>query len=380
MWNRVIGQHRVKNILLSALRAQRLPHAYLFIGNEGVGKDATALELARVLHCEKRQEEACDACPSCLKMSSLQHPDVKLITALPVGKGEKSDDPPLEKLTAAEIQLIQEQYRLKGGNPYHRFAIPKANIIKINSIREVRRQSAMSSLYEGKKVFIISSADEMGEEASNTLLKTLEEPPGDTLLMLTTSRPESLLQTIVSRCQPVRFDPLTEEDIRSALTEREGVEQNQAALVARLANGSYVRALELLQADIAELRQDVVNFIRTALANNFVNLSGHVEKLAASKDREFIVRFLTLMLIWFRDAFVLLQGGTIINLDQQDDLKKFTAKFANADLQNVMDAVEHAISLIYKNGYIPLTLLQLAVKLRRAILETPSQRLQKTIA
>ncbi|MEK7672167.1 MAG: DNA polymerase III subunit delta, partial [Bacteroidota bacterium] len=92
MWNRVIGQYRVKNILLSALRAQRLPHAYLFIGNEGVGKDAMALELARVLHCEKNQADACNACPSCLKLNSLQHPDVKLITALPVGKGEKSDD------------------------------------------------------------------------------------------------------------------------------------------------------------------------------------------------------------------------------------------------------------------------------------------------
>lgn len=374
MWHRVIGQQRVKNILLSALRAKRLPHAYLFIGNEGVGKDAMALELARVLHCEKHGEEGCGACASCIRMNSLQHPDVKLITALPVGKGEKSDDPPMEKLTAVEVQSVQEQYRLKGENPYHRIAIPKANIIKINSIREVRRQSVMSSLYEGKKVFIISNADEMGDEASNTLLKTLEEPPGDTLLMLTTARPEALLQTIISRCQPVRFDPLTEDEIRAALIERESVEQNQAVLVARLANGSYVRALELLQADVGELRQDVVNFIRTALANNVINLLEHVEKLAASKDREFIVRFLTLVLMWFRDAFVLLQGGEIINLDQQEDLKKFTAKFAGADLQKVMEAVEHSISLIYKNGYISLTLIQLAVKLRRAILETPSVR------
>ncbi len=369
VWQRVIGQHRVKNILLSALRAERLPHAYVFVGNEGVGKDATALELARVIQCERKQQEACGSCASCLKMETLQHPDVKLIVPLPVGKSEQSDDGPLDKVPAGEVQAIQEQYRLKALNPYHRMAIPRANIIKINSIRQVRRESAMRSLYGGKKIFIISNADEMGDEAANTLLKTLEEPPGDTLLILTTSRPETLLTTILSRCQLVRFDPLTEEDIADALVARQHVDHTQALLVARLASGSYVRALELLQANVTELRQDVVMFVRTALAANFVNLSQHIDKLAASKDREFIVRFLSLMLVWFRDAFVLLQGADVINLDQQDDLKKFTSKFAAADLRAVMSAIDHAISLIDKNGYIPLTLLQLSVKMRRSILD-----------
>lgn len=369
MWNRVLGQRRVKSLLLGAIRSKRLPHAYLFVGNEGVGKDAVALELARTIHCVKKQEEACGECPSCLKMQSLQHPDVMLITALPTGKNEKAEDGPLDKVAAGDMQVIQEQYKLKGENPYHRISIPRANTIKISSIREVRRESAMTTLYDGKRIFIISNADEMGPEASNTILKTLEEPPGDTLLILTTCRPESLLPTIVSRCQVVRFDPLTEEDIRTALVEREGVDQGQATLVARLANGSYVRALQLLQSDINALREDVVLFIRTALANNLVNLSQHIEKLAASKDREFVVRFLSLMLIWFRDAFVLLQGGEIINLDQQDDLQKFTAKFPTADLEQVLTSIDHCICLIDKNGYILLTLLQLAVKLRRAILQ-----------
>jgi DNA polymerase III subunit delta' len=369
MWNKVIGQHRVKNILLSALRSHRLPHAYLFVGNEGVGKDAMALELARVLHCETQSDEACGVCGSCVRTLKLQHPDVAFITALPVGKGEKSDDGPLEKLAGPEIQSIQEQYLLKAENPYHRIAIPKANTIKINSIREVRRSSAMSTLYHGKKIFIISNADEMGIDASNTILKTLEEPAGDTLLILTTSRPETLLSTIVSRCQVVRFDPLTEEEIREALVSREQVELDKASLVARLANGSYVRALELLPADVAELRKDVVDFIRTVLGNNFINLSSHVEKLSAARDREAVTRFLTLMMMWFRDAYVLVRGGEIINLDQQEDLKRFTAKFSQANLEGAIAATDACVSLIGKNGYIPLALLQLSVKLRRLILE-----------
>ncbi len=98
----------------------------------------------------------------------------------------------------------------------------------------------------------------MGDEASNTLLKTLEEPTGECLFLLTTSRRDALLPTILSRCQQIRFDPLTEEEIAAALMERNGVAAEQAALVARLANGSYTRAVELLGDDLQEERAHVV--------------------------------------------------------------------------------------------------------------------------
>lgn len=356
-------------MLLAAMRSGRLAHAYLFVGNEGVGKDAMALELARVLHCRRGEEEACDVCESCITLNSLQHPDVHFIVALPVGRNEEADDAPLEKLTPADVEVIQQQLRQKGANPYHRMSIPRATRIKINSIREIRRQAVMSTQSDKPKVFIISNADEMGPEASNTILKTLEEPSHKTMLILTTSRPDALLRTIVSRCQIVRFDPLTENDIRTALIEREGIDHERASLVARLAGGSYVVALELLEADLTALRQDVVAFIRTVLANNRVNMVNHIERLAAEKDREFVARYLRLMGLWFRDAFVLSNGGLIVNVDQQEDLVRFTAKFASADLHRVLEAVDHALSLLYKNGYISLVLLQLAVKLRRAILE-----------
>ncbi|HSQ75052.1 MAG TPA: hypothetical protein VLT13_05825, partial [Bacteroidota bacterium] len=88
VWPRVLGQRRVKLQLLSVLESRRLPHAYLFHGPEGVGKDAMAIELARVLHCERGEEEACGRCDSCLKLESLQHPGVRFITALPVGQDE----------------------------------------------------------------------------------------------------------------------------------------------------------------------------------------------------------------------------------------------------------------------------------------------------
>ncbi|HCV41946.1 MAG TPA: DNA polymerase III subunit delta' [Bacteroidetes bacterium] len=368
IWPRIIGQDRVKHLLLSAMRKGKLPHAYLFVGNDGVGKDAVALELARVLHCEKGGEEACNECPSCVKVDSMQHPDVKLVVALPVGKGEKADDQPLEKLSPDEIRLVQEQFKLKAENPYCRITIPKATIIKINSIRDIRRESALSTYSRRKRVILISRADEMGDAAANTLLKTLEEPGGNTMLILTTSHRGALASTIISRCQVVQFDPLTETDICAALVDRNGVERGQASLVARLAHGSYSKALELLQDDVTVQRQQVVAFVRAALGSSVVAITDVVEELCATKDRDVLVRFLNLVLMWFRDALVLAQGGQVINLDQQDDIKRFVSRFSQADLIKTLADVERAIFLVERNVYINLVMLHLAVQLRSNIL------------
>jgi DNA polymerase III subunit delta' len=380
IWPAVLGQRRVKEALLGAFRNNRLPHAYLFYGNEGVGKDAVALELARVLHCEKNQDEACGVCSSCTKMASLQHPDVKLVVALPVGRGEEKDDPPLLKLSESEIKTIQEQFRLKAQNPYHRISIPRANIIKINSIREVRRESSLTTFDARRRVIIISHADQMGDEASNTILKTLEEPSGKTMLILTSAQREALLPTIVSRCQNVRFDPLSEEEIRLALVERNDIDKRRAGLVARLANGSYVRALELLDDDLAKERQDVIVFVKNALGSNPLKLTEEIDRFSGPKDRERVLRFLTLMLMWFRDALVLMQGGEVINLDQQDDLKSFVAKFPASNLIQVLADIENAISLVNRNVYIMLVLLRLSVQMKENILPERQTREAREVA
>lgn len=370
IWPRVIGQQRVKATLLSALRTGRLAHAYLFYGGEGVGKDAMALELARVIHCERGGEEACGICASCIHMETLQHPDVYLVCALPVGKGEGADDSPTAKLTEQDVETIQEELRHKGADPYHRITIPRASIVKVNSIRAVRRESSMSTAGGRRKIFVISEADCMGEEAANTLLKTLEEPAGDTLLILTTAHRDALLPTILSRCQNVRFDRLAEQDIRAALVERKGVDVPRAELVARLADGSFTRALALLTEDVDQWRRDVLAFVRSALANNVSLVMQAVEKVAELKDRELVNRFLVLLLIWFRDALVLMHGGEIINVDQEGDLKRFLAKFPHADLLQALAHIEKAISLVERNVYIKLVILNLAVRLKADIQHT----------
>ena len=370
LWPRVIGQDRVKRILLAALRAGRLPHAYLFYGADGVGKDAMALELARVLHCERNGTAACGVCPSCERAANGTHPDIRIVVPLPVGKNESSDDDPLAKLNETDLRAVQDELREKASNPYHRVSVPRATIIKINSIRDVRRESTMSTFDGRRRVYIISPADAMGDEAANTLLKTLEEPSGDCMLILATSRRDALLPTILSRCQNVRFDPLTESDLMEALIERNSLDRETAGFVARLANGSYTAALGLLAEETLQERAFVPSFVRHVLGGSVLPLIEDVERFAAARDRVAVERFLALLLMWFRDAMVMTRGGRIINVDQEEDLRRFTARFPQADLLRAMADIERALSLVGRNVYIKLILLQLSVQLRRTIATT----------
>ena len=370
VWPRVIGQQRAKKVLLSAIRTNRLAHAYLFHGPEGVGKDAMALELARVLHCELGGEEACGtSCSSCLQINALQHPDVKFVVALPRGKGETDDDPPLAKLPESAIRALQEQLKRKAEEPYVRISLPQAFVIKINSIREVRREAALSTTAGRRRVVIISRAEDMRAESANALLKTLEEPAGHTMLILTSAYPEMLLPTIQSRCQPVRFDLLGEEEIRAALIERMQADPGRAAIVARIANGSYGTALELLQEDLDDERTMVLEFVRSLMSPRVIQFIERIERIAADRERDFVVRFLTLLLIWFRDAMVHAQGREIINSDQGEPIRKFVKLYPEANFVRVLHDIQHAISLVRRNAYILGVLLQLAVHLRWNILE-----------
>lgn len=366
-WNRVIGQVRIKELLKRSIASKTIAHAYLFYGAEGVGKDALAIEFARALNCVHGGTDACGECPSCKKVDLLQHPNIQLIFSLPVGKSEKSGDDPIEVLTQDQVEAVQEQIHLKAENPYHRIEIPKSNFIKINSVRNLRREAALSGFEGGKKIFIVSSAEMMNAEASNSLLKTLEEPPPETVFILTTSQKEQLLSTIVSRCQLVQFDPLSEEEIKDALVARLNVESEQAALAARLSNGSYTTACEALSADMVTERQGVVQFLRLVLGAQKIPLSLEIERISALGDRSAVVRWLKLLQVWLRDALVLREQGEsgLMNVDHTKDLKSFVQKFPHADLIAALDRVESSIALVDKNVYLPLVLTTLTIDLKR---------------
>ena len=370
-WKKVIGQKRVKELFKRALAGGQVAHAYLLFGEEGVGKDALALELARALNCERNPTDPCDECPSCRRVETLQHPNIRFVVALPTGKSEKTGDDPVAVLTEDQVAALRHELAGKARDPYYRIVLEKANFIKVNSVRELRREASLTGFLAGKKVFIISDAEMMNTEASNSLLKTLEEPPADTVLILTTSRKDQLLPTIISRCQLVRCEALTEEEIATALVERDGRMESEARVAAQLSNGSFVAARALVSDDMVRLRSEVVRFLRLALGNSPTSLLSGIEEMLTSTDKTTSERWLRMLQVWFHDAVALRAQKSGTATEQNADLRKFVQRFAGADLLKASAAVEGSIALVGKNVYLPLIFIGLSVDLKK-ILYAPS--------
>ena len=372
-WKSVVGQQQAKDILRQALLSGRVAHAYLFSGPEGSGTEPLAIEFARALVCPEGHGEACDRCGSCRAAAAgFGSPNIHCITQLPAGKGEKSGDPPLAKLSEEDLAAVREQLALKAADPYATLQIPRATTIKVNSIREIRREVSLTGFGSGRKVFLILGADAMNDEASNALLKTLEEPPAETVLLLTAEHPQQLLPTIVSRCQHLRLGPVAAADIAAALLVR-GASDKEAHAVAGLAEGSYTRALRLLDSGYTEQRDDCIAFLRSAVRGIPGDLHRQIEEWAGGYDRAELGDRLRTLQVWLREAMHMQNtaGGPAGREDQA--LSRFVERYRSVSYNDVDRALERAISLLDKNVYIPLILLTLAASLRRSI-DTQPQR------
>ncbi len=305
MFDQLIGNQRVKEILRRMLEAGRVPGALLFAGESGVGKKLFALELAKALNCrEPRGVEACDKCSSCVRISQSKFPEYA------------DDKDNREKLVRSD-------------HPDVALARPFNRILRIGPMREIE-QEANFRPYEGRvRVLIVEEAERLNENASNALLKTLEEPPRTSHLILTTSRPAALLPTIRSRCQMIRFSPLAPDEIERSLLEGGQVSKADARLLARLARGSIGRALA---ADVESYRRqrdamlDVVNAL--AVTNDRARLLRASEEMNDAKHKEEYEPRLDVLATLVRDVWVLSLGAgeqQVVNEDLRPQLSKLGA-------------------------------------------------------
>lgn len=376
-FQRIIDQDRVVDALRRAVERERVAHAYLFFGPDGVGKRAAAIEFAKALQCERGGSEPCDACHACNKVGRLIHPDVQVFLPSP------KDTPPED--VAERLQLLAE-------NPYATVDYVRRPVLsdpskesnkqalyRIEEFHEsMRRQMGFRPLEGRYKIAIITDADLLRNETANAFLKLLEEPPAQTVFMLTTSRPERLLPTILSRCQRLRFDLLAPDAIAQALHEREGIEPTQAAVLARMADGSYARALDLAgNEDLLAGRQLVLDFLRYAYANNVDRLADLTDQMAGM-GRERLKGTFTLMLRWIRDLLLFRAMGAdapLVNVDQKDAIERFCKNIPGADLEAMTLLVEQAMELVERNVHQGLIITTLAQRLHQTMRGTPVPRL-----
>lgn len=371
MWKNISGQSDAIDKFRSVYKSGKIGHAYLFEGTQGTGKDAAAIEFAKLLNCTNVQngDEACDVCESCQKISSFRSEYFKLICALPAPKADDSETDPIEKLTGSDYDEYMEQMQKKSENPYYHINLTGANNIRINSIRDLVSKIYLSTPAGIVKVFVISEAEKMRQEASNALLKILEEPPKKSVIILTTSKINSLPQTIIGRCQRIHFEPLTEDQITEKLGEFSGFPEKQIRLAARLSLGSYTRAHELLEAGIEEIRSTALDFLVSMLKSDFAQVVMISRSVSAKNDKDKTRQFLFFLNIWIRDLLRVKAGvnsdpSMLTNSDLAERLGKLNANFPNSDIFSIVMELEEAEKLIGQNVQLTLILVNLSLRLR----------------
>ena len=248
IYDELIINDEVFSRLVNAWQSQRLPHAIIFHGQAGIGKEAHAIEFSALLNCKSISENrACGNCSNCIRIKSFQHGNVKLVVPMPAtSKTTTIDGGSIHSLSSAQLKLYMSSLEEKGKNPYYKIGL-KSNTIPIDIVRELRKDLQMSSIEDGWRIIKIFDAEKLctGTQASaNALLKILEEPPEKTLFILVTSYPNQLLDTIKSRCQSFYFSCPTEDKINLLLLGR-GIEKKKCNILAKMSQGNIGLAIEL---------------------------------------------------------------------------------------------------------------------------------------
>jgi len=241
----VPGQNPAKAALVAAVESGRLPHALLLLGPEGCGGLPTGLAFAQYLFCTARTGgDSCGRCPDCTKAAALEHPDLHLsFPALKPGPTKAA----LSRNHLPEFrQFVRETpFGTTSDWMTHITSEGKRGNISVDEMREIIETLSLKSYEGGRKVLVLWRPEYLGKEG-NALLKLIEEPPPDTVLLLVAEATEGILPTILSRLQTVRLAPIPVEELTQLLAEKHGAEPARAAAVAAMAEGSYSAAVSLL--------------------------------------------------------------------------------------------------------------------------------------
>ncbi len=286
----IIGQTAPVAVLKRSLAAGKLAHAYIFEGLEGCGRKKTALALVEAVFCDNG--EGCGKCPPCRKVAALQHPDLHMVE-------------------------------------------PDGAFIKIDQVRELQKELSFRPFEAKKKVCIMEAADRMNQAAANAFLKTLEEPPGDALLILLTTDIGAVLPTILSRCQRLAFSPLPTDSIENYL-HKMGVPEEMAGIAAALSGGSMKKAMLATEDDALQRRGELLERTISLSLGDIAPLFTLAEELGSDKDKA--VEVLDLLTLFWRDALIIQCGGE--KPANRDVLPLLTKAVAGSDRQNTIDKIE----------------------------------------
>jgi len=317
----LIGNKRIKKLLRRAVSESRIGQSLLMAGPRGVGKYQFAVALAQALNCEQLTSgDACGQCMPCRKIARHEHADVRTIL-------RESQDP-----------LVKKE--------------PRSQFIKIEQTRLMAEQAQFRP-YEGRRrVFILDDAEWLRREAANSLLKTLEEPPETSLIILITPKPFALIDTIRSRCLMLSFAPLTASEIEQHLL---GLKKtpDEARLRARLSGGSIGRAIEIDLAEYRDMRNMLLEMLETlAFSRSSTTLMSAAEYLGRKIEKDEFERHLEALTVLLGDLLRLkLRDGadSLTNEDVIDRLERIAGALPEASIIRLADGIEDVFRDLPRN-------------------------------
>ncbi len=308
-FSEIMGQETAKSFLKQVIAREKISHAYLFTGIPGVGRTSTAMALAMALNCREPIDfNSCGQCPSCRQMMGGNYPDFLFIK-------------------------------------------PEGQNIKIEQIRDLNRSISFAPVSGKFRVCVIHQAETMTDEAANSFLKTLEEPPPGNILILKVTEPLDLLPTIVSRCQKVTFQPLNVQDITNWLIKKRDLNEETAMLLARISSGSLGRALRMCESDFMEKREAWLSrLIELPGLSKDKALDLALECADENKKKDLGIPesgmdMLTVWENWYRDLLLVRAGGStdlLINVDFSHKLRNIAEGFEIDHLIASIVAVDQA--------------------------------------
>jgi len=312
------GQQEALSTIQGYISFGRMQGGYIFSGPKAVGKKMAAGAVAATLNCLEGGLDACGVCPSCLKAQKNEHPDIHLI-----------DD-------------------------------PETDSVKIEDIRSLQREISLRA-YEGRyKVFIINNAHNLTAEASNALLKVLEEPPPSSVIILISCRMQLLFKTVISRCKTVRFSALKRNQLEQILVREYTLLPEQAHFLAYFTQGAIGEALALKDTDIIREKNNIIDCYA-------VSKSRH-EDGSSCLTKDNLPFGLNVLAGWFRDIYLLKTGvphSEMVNIDRKEELLKEMSRFSFLDLEEIFNSISQAFSYREQNVNTKLLLADLKVELCR---------------
>jgi DNA polymerase-3 subunit delta' len=365
----IIGQEALKARLIQTVRENRVSHAWLFFGPEGAGVLPMVLAFAGYILCTGRNEnDACGSCVSCNKVGKFIHPDLHFV--FPVNKTRS-----LEKDNVTSDDFIAEWRTFLLKNPYGRLTQwydfidleNKQGVINTEESKRLAGKLNLKSFESDYKVVIIWQPEKMNDQASNKLLKLLEEPPPLTIFLLVSEIPDQLLATVRSRCIPVKIPRISDSDLSEAIVNKHIIQKDKATDIVRLASGNYLKALELIS-ETEDIKYNFIKFrdlMRSCFKTNIPELVKQAEELSVL-TREKQKSFLEYGLRTLRESLALHFNtpGIVYITDEEQQFTPNFAPFINGNnVVPFMDELNNAIRDIERNANGRIVFLDLALKL-----------------